>query len=81
MAGQGLGIVTLSKKGIGQYCFECQKLFFIGWTMLRIFSLKVDLGLTFGFSEEYNGYLLICWHRPRLVLGNKKITTENDIPF
>jgi len=56
--------------------------------MIRIFDLirrgykfKVSLGMSFQFSEEYNGYLLIFYHRPRLVWDDQKIATEDDIPF
>jgi hypothetical protein len=58
--------------------------------MTQIFDLvrqgyrcKLSLGISFEFSEEYNGYLLIFYDRPKLIWDDQKITTEteDDIPF
>jgi len=89
MAGRGSVIVGLSKKGIGQSCLEYRKSVFIGGeTMIQIFDLirrgysfKVLLGISFEFSEQYNGYLLIFYNRPKLIWDDQKIATEDDIPF
>ena len=87
IAGRGSVIVTLSKKGIGQSCLECQELVFIGGNMTQIFDLvrqgyrcKLSLGIFFEFSEQHDGYLLIFRNRPRLIWT---VLSQNsdDIPF
>jgi len=45
------------------------------------YSFKVSLGISFEFSEEYNGYLMIFYDRPKLIWDDQKIATEDDIPF